>query len=237
VEPIEEFFTNMNAPLTLTTADGTPLFQEFPKIPRLSRDIRITEKIDGTNACVVVPEDPAALVIAQSRNRFIYPEDDNYGFALWVQQHSDELRGLGPGRHFGEWWGLGIQRGYGLSERRFSLFNVSRWNKELWETNETTRLLAEQLRWHRDKEKGKDVARPEARVFKPAPACCHVVPVLWTGIFDSTSITTILQKLELNGSEAAPGFTDPEGIVIFHTASRHLYKKTVKDDEKSKGDA
>jgi hypothetical protein len=34
---------------------------------------------------------------------------------------------LGPGRHFGEWWGQGIQRNYGLKEKRFSLFNVSRW--------------------------------------------------------------------------------------------------------------
>ncbi len=36
---------------------------------------------------------------------------------------------LGVGFHYGEWWGSGIQRGYGLQkgEKRFSLFNVSRW--------------------------------------------------------------------------------------------------------------
>ena len=34
---------------------------------------------------------------------------------------------LGPGRHFGEWWGQGIQRKYGLTEKRFSLFNVNRY--------------------------------------------------------------------------------------------------------------
>ena len=33
----------------------------------------------------------------------------------------------GPGRHFGEWWGGGIQRGYGLTSKYFSLFNVVRW--------------------------------------------------------------------------------------------------------------
>lgn len=37
---------------------------------------------------------------------------------------------LGPGRHFGEWWGSGIQRRYGIDEKRFSLFNVGRWNAE-----------------------------------------------------------------------------------------------------------
>lgn len=100
-------------------------FQDFPKIPRISRDCIITEKLDGTNAQVVVLED--GRVLAGSRNRFITPEADNYGFAKWVKQHEDELRTLGPGRHYGEWWGNGINRNYGLKEKRFSLFNVSRW--------------------------------------------------------------------------------------------------------------
>lgn len=33
-------------------------FEAFPKIPRLNRDITITEKIDGTNVAVVI--EPAA---------------------------------------------------------------------------------------------------------------------------------------------------------------------------------
>jgi len=103
-----------------------PEFEEFPKIARLSRDIVITEKIDGTNGCVLVTEN--GDVIAGSRTRWITPEDDNHGFAKWVSEHADELRiGLGVGRHFGEWWGQGIQRGYGQDHKRFSLFNTSRW--------------------------------------------------------------------------------------------------------------
>lgn len=105
-----------------------PEFKEFPKIPRLNRTVIVTEKLDGTNACVVVGEDGA--VTAQSRSRIITPESDNFGFAAWVRDHADELRQLGPGHHFGEWWGLGIQRGYGLAEKRFSLFNVTKWGKE-----------------------------------------------------------------------------------------------------------
>lgn len=31
-------------------------FKEFPKIPRLNREFTITEKIDGTNGCIVVEE-------------------------------------------------------------------------------------------------------------------------------------------------------------------------------------
>jgi hypothetical protein len=43
------------------------------------------------------------------------------------------FRQLGPGRHFGEWWGSGIGRGYGLAkgEKRFSLFNTKRWSADV----------------------------------------------------------------------------------------------------------
>ena len=103
-----------------------PPFVPFPKIARLSRQICVTEKIDGTNACIHITE--MGEVFTGSRTRWITPSDDNYGFAKWVQQHESELLTLGPGTHFGEWWGCGIQRKYGLAEKRFSLFNVGRWN-------------------------------------------------------------------------------------------------------------
>ena len=109
--------------------DALPLpeFEGFPKIPRLFRECVITEKIDGTNAQVIVGED--GRVSAGSRSRIITTTDDNFGFAAWVERNADDLRTLGPGRHFGEWWGAGIQRRYGLSEKRFSLFNVARWGE------------------------------------------------------------------------------------------------------------
>lgn len=105
---------------------NSPLFQGWPKIARLRRDIIITEKIDGTNAAVGILED--GTVYAQSRTRILRPgESDNFGFRAWVEANREELiELLGPGLHFGEWWGKGIQRGYGLSGRRFSLFNARR---------------------------------------------------------------------------------------------------------------
>lgn len=102
-------------------------FQPWPKIARLNRDITITEKIDGTNAALIVGD---GFVAAQSRNRLITPDDDNYGFARWASENAGALTDLlGTGRHFGEWWGSGIQRGYGLTkgEKRFSLFNTARY--------------------------------------------------------------------------------------------------------------
>jgi hypothetical protein len=105
-------------------------FVAFPKIPRWRRDIIITEKIDGTNAQIYILEDPTLPILAGSRNRWVTPEHDNYGWGAWVAAHAEELRSLGPGHHYGEWFGVGIQRGYGLFERRFALFNTSRWNEK-----------------------------------------------------------------------------------------------------------
>lgn len=102
-------------------------YRAWPKTPRLFRDIVVTEKIDGTNAAVIVTED--GFVGAQSRKRIITPESDNFGFARWVQSNREDLYDLlGPGYHYGEWWGSKIQRGYGLTggDKRFSLFNTHR---------------------------------------------------------------------------------------------------------------
>jgi len=89
-------------------------FVTFSKISRLVRDVVVTEKIDGTNAQVTITEDGRFLT--GSRNRWITPDDDNHGFARWAKDHELELReGLGFGTHYGEWWGQGIQRRYGLT--------------------------------------------------------------------------------------------------------------------------
>ena len=104
-------------------------FIPWPKMARLHSECTITEKIDGTNACVIVTDEDGELVVsAQSRSRLITPQDDNYGFARWVADHANELAALGEGHHFGEWWGQGIQRRYDQDRKRFSLFNTSRWS-------------------------------------------------------------------------------------------------------------
>ena len=105
-------------------------FEAFPKMARLNRDCIITEKIDGTNAQICITGDGGMQV--GSRTRWLDAQNDNMGFYAWAMRNRDELMKLGPGRHFGEWWGSKIQRGYGLAagDKRFSLFNTSRWNAE-----------------------------------------------------------------------------------------------------------
>lgn len=102
-------------------------FKPWPKIVRIEnkRTPVFTEKLDGTNACIVIQD--KQLVHIQSRNRIITPESDNYGFAGWVHRNLDLVLGLGDGYHFGEWWGNGIGRNYDQKQKRFSLFNTRRW--------------------------------------------------------------------------------------------------------------
>lgn len=103
-------------------------FISFGKIPRYSRECIITEKIDGTNAQILITE--YGDVFTGSRKCWITPEKDNFGFSAWVEGNKEDILKLGPGRHFGEWWGQGIQRSYNLKERRFSLFNTKRWKDD-----------------------------------------------------------------------------------------------------------
>lgn len=172
-------------------------FEDFPKMARWSRDIIVTEKLDGTNAQICISE--AGEFMAGSRSRFITPEDDNYGFARWAAENKDELMKLGPGRHFGEWWGKGIQRNYSMPRKVFSLFNVTRWSRE-----------------------------------SDRPACCDVVPTIYRGPMFPGVMEKYIRELNASGSIASPGFTDPEGIVLYHVAAGVGFKKTIKKDEAPK---
>jgi len=171
-------------------------------MPRLQRDVVITEKIDGTNAQIHITEEGDFYI--GSRKRWITVHNDNYGFARWATKNQDELMHLGPGSHFGEWWGAGIQRRYGLEEKRFSLFNTARWAD----------CFSKELELEQEY----------------APPCCHVVPELYRGPFNQEVIDHELFKLESNGSVASPGFMKAEGIIVYHTHARFGFKITLDGD-------
>jgi hypothetical protein len=202
-------------------------FKAWPKTPRLFRDIVITEKVDGTNSAIIIEEldvdDPGAHrlaaverdgvlyeVGAQSRNRLILPgkTTDNHGFAAFVQHNAERLFDLlGPGRHYGEWWGEGIQGRYKfpVGTRGFALFNTQRHEglHEWLEAPDGKNILVE------------------------------TVPVLYKGPFSEKVIRDTLEVLRGGGSCVSP--TDKsEGIVVFHTQSRQVYKYTIEGDDAHK---
>ena len=205
---------------TSAPIEGPFPFEPFPKIARLRRDCVITEKIDGTNASITIIDEwvngfPTGTLKLwpASRTRWIDVEHDNAGFAAWCVEHDEELKTLGVGTHYGEWWGQGIQRRYGQDRKRFSLFNTARWGNSAGILNSDPRD-----------------GMPQAR-----PTCCDVVPVLYQGPFGDQWVQASLDYLAEHGSRAAPGFRDPEGVVVFLAASRTLFKVTLHNDEKPKG--
>jgi hypothetical protein len=188
-------------------------FNGFSKIARYSRECIVTEKIDGTNGQIFIGENGEFFI--GGRTQYITTENDNHGFARWAWDHKEDLLKLGPGRHFGEWWGSGIQRGYGLpkGEKRFSLFNV--------------------IRWCLHGQTPQQIPCSDSRIIKVQdvlPSCVGLVPVLWRGNFETLDAPYLLNSLAIQGSYAAPGFMQPEGIVIFHVAGNVAFKKTIEKD-------
>jgi hypothetical protein len=196
-------------------------FQKWPSIPRLSKErMTITEKIDGTNSCIRIRSEGSYedisqslgvldghAVWAQSRSRFLKATkaEDNFGFAKWVDENAQELIDiLGPGDHFGEWWGSGIQRGYGLEkgEKRFSLFNAPRWM-------ETIKV-------------------------QPGSTAVHAlctVPLLYSGEFEGGVISRLKQTLRLKGSEAVEHAFSAEGMVVYLREVNASYKVLLENDD------
>lgn len=212
-------------------------FEGWPKTPRLSAGgVTITEKIDGTNACVIIlpydgddlstdkclslggvqfviqfgQQERAWIVGAQSRKRLIFPGQDNAGFAGWVQSNAYALVDLlGPGRHFGEWWGQGIQRRYGMTHKVFSLFNTHKWGK----------VAAERSDWT-------DSARSINMTM---------VPTMYVGKFSDRVIEESLFVLRQTGSMAAAEWGQngqrAEGIIIRHRDLGGNLKAFVENDD------
>ena len=171
------------------------MFKPFPKIPRMDSEMTVTEKIDGTNGCIIVrvdePENEPVVAAGQgfylqagSRNRLLSLDSDNFGFARFVQENAQQIvDDIGEGVHYGEWWGSGIQRGYGMKGRVFSLFNTARFG---------------------------DI------ISAVSDGVIRTVPILFHGIFETAAIHKVGIDLMYEGSRAAPGWMKPEGVMVFH---------------------
>jgi len=193
----------------------------------------LTEKLDGTNAAIGIRPVATGTVLdpefervvdcgdlgqfairAQSRKRLIRPGADNFGFASWAFDNADTLVPfLGEGLHYGEWWGAGIQRTYGLSGRHWSLFNTHRWAEPM--------LYAPQ---------------------EVIDLGVGVVPVLgiWGGNDIGRGLRQVLADLKNHGSPAAINaegveFRNPEGVVTYWTANNSLLKYILDHPTTPKG--
>lgn len=117
------------------------MFKKFPSIESFAHVVRgqarfevpakvrygAKIKLHGTNAGVRI--EPDGTVHAQSRSRDITPQQDNAGFAAWLEPNKEEWANAdlpaGTVTFFGEWAGKGIQKGDAvcqLNDKYFFIF-------------------------------------------------------------------------------------------------------------------
>jgi len=206
---------------------STVEFLPWPKTPRLFRDIVVTEKLDGTNAAIqIIPvaeldrweaEDGKLISLIDPQPIAVVD-----GFAVFAQSRN---RLIFPGKMtdnygFAGWvernavtlvedLGAGIHYGEWWGQGIARKYN---------QKHKTFSLF--------------NVARYAEATFN-TPSL-DLVPVLHDGHFDQWEVENALQKLRSNGSVAAPGFMNPEGICVYHTASRQVFKVTLDNQDAGK---
>ena len=131
---------------------STASYPSFSSIERLENIYCvISEKIDGTNGLIEIQNKAnnsntgSMIVKFGSRNRYISFSDDNAGFANFFRHYEKKFKNMAkeiiassynedsqtdeiptenyPLRIYGEWFGKGIQRGYGLDDKYFMPFS------------------------------------------------------------------------------------------------------------------
>lgn len=195
------------------------MFQKFPSLTRFSHDWTITEKIDGSNGQIVI--DPLfSADDAIYRDQALAQIGEFYVFA----GSRNKLLGVGNGNDnmgFAQWVQnnapalvetLGEGRHFGEwcgsgIQRTYGL------NRKLF-------ALFNTKRWT-------DV---------PLPDGVTVVPVLAEGYMDDPGTTArdCMLAMQMDGSRFAPGFKNPEGVVMRHGPSGTVFKKTYDYDEQGK---
>lgn len=211
--------TQLLDPIELIKEDTFGEFKSWGSTTRENKNKTITEKIDGTNACIVAQD---GKVTAQSRKRIITPDDDNYGFAKWVYENAGALLDtLGYGYHYGEWYGEGIQKNpLGIEGKRFALFHATKYT----EAN------------------GFDLERVDG--LETVPLLHHGQCDVWTIPNIMQDLDTYGSKVKgaktTTVKSEIPGFDDTmfqfdraanaEGVIIWNNETKTRTKMLLKDD-------
>jgi len=124
--------------------EGEPIYDKLEPKPVV--EFTGTIKLHGTNASVGY--DHIGNIWAQSKSNIITPLNDNHGFAQFVHKKEemfhDILKAITLGENqvvylYGEWAGIGIQRGVAVSELEKSFYAFALKMQTLDENNEVLR--------------------------------------------------------------------------------------------------
>jgi hypothetical protein len=166
-------------------------WQTIPEVPVRAGDVFSLEEDGGG------PRSRSIFyrVTVQNTTRIVTVQEDMNGIAAWARENAAGIvAALGPGIHFGEWWGYKINRGYGLrvGDRRFSLFNTVRWNK--LNGQQVPGLYSVPVLWEGSLEN------------------------------DWMAVPEQVANLKTRGSVAVPGYPYPEGLVLYHHEGDTMFK-------------
>ena len=190
-------------------------FVSYHKIARLKRSISITEKIDGTNAQIHIRPAEGSRMLP------------GYDTQVEVDGQQCYMRAGSRKR-----WISPDDDNYGFAR---------------WAYNNAPELAALGIGTHFGEWWGNGIQRNYSQTKKifslfntrrwgsaeTRPSCCDVVPVLYEGEFHSERIKAQIRLLAAHGSVAAPGFMEPEGVVVCHLGG--LFKQTIENDDVGKG--
>lgn len=133
--------------------NGEPTFDPYAPIPTLTFEGSV--KSHGTNASVTSIASKPTGFWAQSRERILTIDDDNYGWAKYTQANNGVFTDLLTAAQdtlakftithysiFGEWCGQGIQKGVGISNvpKMFIIFGIVAWEGPVDNEGEQTRI-------------------------------------------------------------------------------------------------
>ena len=234
-------------------------FVDFRKIPRFSREVLVSEKIDGSNGQIFIYSKANKLKFPFSDESNICSEDFIDEYCVYVHPENphvdeeDKIYLFAGSRN--RWLKIGKQsdnHGFAswvkehgaelvmLGEGRYFGEFYGKGIQQTYGLDHKRFALFNVSKWHDARLEKRLISvneqTGEETYTEVAPNCCEVVPILYEGMFDTQVIEYYLDKLAREGSRAVPGYLDAEGMCIFHTASGHYYKKTLQNDEKHKGE-
>lgn len=198
-------------------------FTAWPKTSRFFRDIVITEKIDGTNAAVGIKS------VLPSEVNWGHPDVINYVFtddniyAVYAQSRNKLIRLGQDNAGFANWVSQHTEKlvtflGEGLHFGEWWGSGIQRgYNQKKGEKHFSL------FNTHRFE-----------NIWKESEGLVRCVPILYQGPMSEKEIKASLDYLQDAGSLVDTTFTNPEGICIYHTASKLVQKVTLDNNDAGK---
>lgn len=191
-----------------------PKYEPFGKIPEFRKPVTITEKLDGISAAVIIEK-------VRPHSHGYYTVDDNILgsmragtdglYAIYAQAGNRIVNTENDNHGFAAWV---KNNASGL----ISTLGTGRHNGEWWGKGIKRDYWVDSKRFSLFNTK-----RWSLPLGIPGLGTVPIVAQS-DGRYVSSDVNFALDFLRAKGSKAAPGFRNPEGIVIYHSGSDSMYK-------------